>query len=176
MRGSFHAAGAVSPLGISICWPDTMPDIGGLMLRSASSTWIRQPAARRQGERRDSTRVESGRHLMQTRACRSLLCHNLGTIMSDPIQKSRYAGGHPAVTKLCHHCIFVSGSHSFQSWHGRGGRVYICFAAEWSPAEYAWVLRVLRFASSSLDEGARFSRPTHHNRGSRQLSISVFRN
>ena len=39
---------------------------------------------------------------------------------------------------------------------------YICFAAEWSPAEYAWVLRVLRFASSSLDEGARFSRPTHH--------------
>ena len=53
---------------------------------------------------------------MQTRAGRSLLCHNLGT-MSDPVQKSRYAGGHPAVTKLCHHCILVSGSHSFQRWH-----------------------------------------------------------
>lgn len=51
------AAGAVSPLGISIGWPGTMPDIGGLMLRSASSTWIRQPAAGRQGERRDSKQV-----------------------------------------------------------------------------------------------------------------------
>jgi hypothetical protein len=51
------AAGAVFPLGISICWPDTMPDIVRPMLRSASSTWIRQPAAGRQGERRDSKRV-----------------------------------------------------------------------------------------------------------------------
>ena len=51
------AAGAVFPLGISICWPDTMPDTVRPMLRSASSTWIRQPAAGRQGERRDSKRV-----------------------------------------------------------------------------------------------------------------------
>ena len=68
---------------------------------------------------------------MQTRAGRSLLCHNLGT-MSDPIQKSRYAGGHPAVTKLCHHCIFVSGSHSFQRWHRTLSGVPSSFADSYS--------------------------------------------
>jgi hypothetical protein len=68
--GTHFAAGAVSPLGISICWPDTMPDIGELTLRSGSSTWIRQPTAGRQREMGGleaaaAESVEIGRFLLQ---------------------------------------------------------------------------------------------------------------